>query len=54
MYGTITERAKEMLARDHAGSDKLEPLFSNRQVRMAGSKPTERLFRGRRSLRTRA
>ncbi len=45
MYGTITERAKEMLARDHAGSDKLEPLFNNRQVRMAGSKSTERLFR---------
>ena len=45
VYGTITERAKEMLARDHAHSDKLEPVFNDIQVRMAGSKPTERLFR---------
>ena len=44
-YGTIPERAREMLARDHAGSDKLEPVFNNLQVRMAGSIPTERLFR---------
>ncbi len=44
-YGTITERAKEMLARDHARSDKLAPLFNSVQIRMAGSRPTERLFR---------
>ncbi len=44
-YGTMTERAKEMLARDHARSEKLEPLFTSIQVRAAGSKATERLFR---------
>ena len=45
VYGSMPERAKEMLARHHARSDKIEPLFSQRQVIMAGSKPTERLFR---------
>jgi RNA polymerase sigma factor (sigma-70 family) len=45
VYGTITERAKEMIARDHARSDKVETLLNSVQVRMAGSKPTERLFR---------
>jgi hypothetical protein len=44
-YGSMAERAKEMIARDHIQSDKVEPLFSNLQLRMTGSMATERLFR---------
>jgi len=45
-YGSMAERAKEMIARDHIRSDKIEPLFNHRLTNMAGSVATERLFRG--------
>ena len=45
VYSSMAERAKDVIAQDFARSDKLEPLFSHREVVMAGSKPTERLFR---------
>ena len=45
VYSSMAERAKEVLAQDFARNDKIEPLFSHREVVMAGSKPTERLFR---------
>ena len=44
-FGSMTERAKEMIARDHVRSDKIEPLFKTSQVSMVGSDATERLFR---------
>jgi hypothetical protein len=44
-YGSMVERAKEMIARDHIQSDKLQPVFLQAKMRMAGSKATERLFR---------
>ncbi len=44
-YGSMAERAKEMIARDHARSDKIEPLFNRVQTLMPGSKATEQLFR---------
>ena len=43
--GSMAERAKEMLARDHAQSNKLGPIFNHRLVLMHGSTATERLFR---------
>ncbi|WP_422928712.1 RNA polymerase sigma factor [Singulisphaera sp. PoT] len=45
LYGSMVERAKEMIVRDHIKGDKLEPLFNIRQVQMVGSTATERLFR---------
>ncbi len=44
-YGSMVERAKEMIARDHIRSDKLDPVFREWQIQMPGSKATERLFR---------
>jgi RNA polymerase sigma-70 factor (ECF subfamily) len=44
--GSMAERAREMLARDHVRSEKLEPLFNHTVgYFMPGSKATERLFR---------
>jgi RNA polymerase sigma factor (sigma-70 family) len=45
MYSSIAERAKEIIARDHIESDKIEPLFNDIQISMTGSKATEQLFR---------
>jgi RNA polymerase sigma factor (sigma-70 family) len=44
-YGSMDERAKEMLARDHADGAGLEPVFRPSQIHMYGSRATERLFR---------
>ena len=44
-FGSMPERAKEMIVRDHIRSDRIEPVFESRQVLMAGSVATERLFR---------
>ena len=44
-YGSMPERAKEMIARDHIRNEKIEPLFTQAQVLMRGSRATERLFR---------
>jgi RNA polymerase sigma factor (sigma-70 family) len=44
-YGSIAERAKEMIARDHVRSEKIEALFRPSQTNMTGSSATERLFR---------
>ena len=44
-YGSMAERAKEMIARDHSRSEKIEPVFNNIQILMPGSKATERMFR---------
>jgi hypothetical protein len=44
-YGTMAERAKEMIARDHIRSEKIEALFRPSQTNMVGSSATERLFR---------
>jgi RNA polymerase sigma factor (sigma-70 family) len=44
-YGSMSERAKEMIARDYIQSEKIEPLFDHVQTNMAGSTATERLFR---------
>src|SRR5262249_28081465 len=46
VYGSMAERATEVIARDHIRSDKLEALFTrNILINMTGSKATERLFR---------
>jgi RNA polymerase sigma-70 factor (ECF subfamily) len=45
VYGSMAERAKEMIVRDHILSDKLEPLFREVQNQMTGSKATEQLLR---------
>jgi RNA polymerase sigma factor (sigma-70 family) len=44
-YGSMPERAKEMITRDHIQSDRIEPLFTQVQALMRGSRATERLFR---------
>ena len=44
-YGSMVERAKEMIVRDHIRSDKIEPLFRDMQKQMPGSRATEQLFR---------
>ena len=44
-YGSMAERAKEMIARDHIRSEKIEALFRPSQQNMTGSTATERLFR---------
>lgn len=44
-YGSMEERAKEMIARDHIRSDKIEPLFRDMKPNMVGSEATERLIR---------
>jgi RNA polymerase sigma factor (sigma-70 family) len=44
-YGSMAERAKEMIVRDHVRSEKIEALFRPSQTNMAGSTATERLFR---------
>ncbi|HEX3451583.1 MAG TPA: RNA polymerase sigma factor, partial [Isosphaeraceae bacterium] len=43
-YGSMAERAKEMIARDHVRSEKIESLFVPSQTSMSGSTATERLF----------
>jgi len=43
--GSMVERAKEIVVRDHIRSDKLVPLFNNWQVHQVGSLATERMFR---------
>jgi len=46
LIGSMAERAKEMLVRDHIRSEKIEPLFNHGSLlNMPGSKATERLFR---------
>jgi hypothetical protein len=45
IHGSMDERAKEMLAGDHADGAGLEPVFSSDQIHMIGSRATERLFR---------
>ncbi|MFI5456593.1 MAG: sigma-70 family RNA polymerase sigma factor [Isosphaerales bacterium] len=45
LAGSMVERAKEMIVRDHIRSDKIDPLFNQRQLNMTGSNATERLFR---------
>ena len=44
-YGSIVERAKEMITRDHTQSDKIEPVLADPKLQAPGSKATERLFR---------
>jgi len=44
-HSSMTERAKEMISRDHARSEKIEPLFRHMQILMPGSQAIERLFR---------
>ena len=44
-YGSMAERAKEIIARDHIRSDKIEPLLSQTiLIHSYGSAATERLF----------
>jgi RNA polymerase sigma-70 factor (ECF subfamily) len=43
-WGSMVERAKEMIVRDHIRSDKLEPVLL-RRINQAGSRATERLLR---------
>jgi RNA polymerase sigma-70 factor (ECF subfamily) len=43
-WGSMVERAKEMLVRHHIRSDKLEPVLQ-RRINQAGSRATERLLR---------
>jgi RNA polymerase sigma factor (sigma-70 family) len=45
VYGSMPERAKEMIVRDHIRSDKIEPVFDSKQILLPGSMATERLFR---------
>ena len=46
MDGSMAERAKDLVIRDHIQSEKLEPVFDNLQrFNMVGSRATERLFR---------
>jgi hypothetical protein len=44
-YGSMAERAKEMIVRDHIRSDKLEQLLLGMQNPKAGSRASERLLR---------
>ena len=44
-YGSMAERAKELIARDHIQSPKIEALFRPSQINMTGSVATEQLFR---------
>jgi hypothetical protein len=41
----MVERAKEMIARDHIRSDRIEAVFRDAQSQMSGSRATELLYR---------
>jgi hypothetical protein len=45
VYGSLPERAKELIIRDHIRSEKLAPVFNDSQLYMTGSKATETMFR---------
>jgi hypothetical protein len=44
-YGSMLETAKDLIARDHIQSDKIEALFGPRFINAPGSRATERLLR---------